>query len=119
MWYHREDREAEEEYHLVSDSLQGYNRASRDKGSIACDGISFTVQKICGPVFQIAVIPHTLKVTTLGSKRVGSEINLEVDIVARYLQRCFSKERSRRTFSSRTILRELLHRGVEWKKNSN
>ncbi len=88
-----------------------------DKGSIACDGISLTVQKVRGRMFQIAVIPHTLKVTTLGAKRVGSEVNLEVDIVARYLQMCFSKERSRRTFSSRTILRELLQQGVEWKKD--
>lgn len=82
-----------------------------DKGSVACDGISLTVQKVRGPVFQIAVIPHTLKVTTLGIKQVGSEINIEVDIVARYLQMCFSKERSRKTFSSRTILRELLQQG--------
>jgi len=83
-----------------------------DKGSVACDGISLTVQKVSGSVFQIAVIPHTLKVTTLGGKRVGSEVNLEVDIVARYLQMCFKKEKLRRTFSSRTILRELLRAGV-------
>jgi riboflavin synthase len=88
-----------------------------DKGSVACDGISLTVQKVRGQIFQIAVIPHTLKVTTLGSKRVGSKINLEVDIVARYLQMCFAKERARKTFSSRTILRELLQQGVEWKKD--
>jgi len=90
-----------------------------DKGSVACDGISLTVQKVRGDIFQIAVIPHTLKVTTLGIKRMGSEVNLEVDIVARYLQMCFSKERSQRTFSSRTILRELLQQGVEWKKDLN
>lgn len=79
-----------------------------DKGSVACDGISLTVQKVRGNLFQIAVIPHTLKVTSLGVKGVGSELNLEVDIVARYLQKCFQKERSRKTFSSRTILKELL-----------
>jgi len=90
-----------------------------DKGSVACDGISLTVQKVQGSLFQIAVIPHTLKVTTLGLKRVGSEINLEVDIVARYLQMCFEKEKTRKIFSSRTILRELLRQGIEWKKNSN
>ncbi len=90
-----------------------------DKGSVACDGISLTVQKVRGKIFQIAVIPHTLQVTTLGIKRVGSEVNLEVDIVARYLQMCFTKERCRRAFSSRTILRELLQQGVEWKKDLN
>jgi riboflavin synthase len=90
-----------------------------DKGSVACDGISLTVQKVRAKVFQIAVIPHTLQVTTLGIKRVGSEVNLEVDIVARYLQMCFAKEKSRKVFSSRTILRELLQQGVEWKKDLN
>jgi riboflavin synthase len=90
-----------------------------DKGSVACDGISLTVQKVRGRIFQIAVIPHTLKVTTLGLKRVGSEVNLEVDIVARYLQMCFAKEKCRRAFSSRIILRELLQQGVEWKKDLN
>lgn len=87
-----------------------------DKGSVACDGISLTVQKVRGSIFQIAVIPYTLQVTTLGTRRVGSEVNLEVDIVARYLQMCFAKEKAKRTFSSRTILRELLQRGVDWKK---
>jgi riboflavin synthase len=90
-----------------------------EKGSVACDGISLTVQKVQGVVFQIAVIPHTLQVTTLGIGRVGSEVNLEVDIVARYLQLCFAKERSGRTFSSRTILRELLQQELEWKKDLN
>lgn len=79
-----------------------------DKGSVACDGISLTVQRVQASVFQIAVIPHTLKVTTLGEKRVGSEVNLEVDIVARYLQMCFAKEKSKKSFSSRAILKELL-----------
>ena len=73
-----------------------------DKGSVACDGISLTVQKVKGSVFQIAVIPHTLKVTTLGIKRVGSRINLEVDIVARYLQMCFAKEKTKKTFGINT-----------------
>ncbi len=82
-----------------------------DKGSVACDGISLTVQKVRGTTFQIAVIPHTLKVTTLGIKKTGSEVNLEVDIVARYLQMCFSRQRSKQRFSSRSILKELLKQG--------
>ncbi|HNX69460.1 MAG TPA: riboflavin synthase [Candidatus Omnitrophota bacterium] len=82
-----------------------------DKGSVACDGISLTVQKVKGAVFQIAVIPHTLKVTTLGIKKVGSQVNLEVDIVARYLQMCFAGQKAKKTFSSRTILKELLKQG--------
>ncbi|HOE68718.1 MAG TPA: riboflavin synthase [Candidatus Omnitrophota bacterium] len=80
------------------------------KGSIALDGISLTVQKVHKDVFEIAVIPHTLKVTTLGFKRPGSEVNVEVDIVARYLRACFSKKKTG-AFSSRSILKALLKEG--------
>ncbi|MBU9889184.1 MAG: riboflavin synthase [Candidatus Omnitrophica bacterium] len=79
------------------------------KGSVACDGISLTVQEVRGRVFQIAVIPHTLKVTTLGAKRAGDRVNLEVDIVARYLQVCFRKQRTNKGTSSRSILKGLLN----------
>ncbi len=84
-----------------------------DKGSIACDGISLTVQKVSVSTFQIAIIPHTLDTTTLGDKQVGSELNLEVDIIARYLQKCFAKEKLKKAFSSKVILEELLG---AWKK---
>lgn len=80
------------------------------KGSIAIDGISLTVQKVRGSLFEIAVIPHTLKVTTLGLQGVGSEVNIEIDIVARYLKACFSKK-SFRSISSREILKALLKWG--------
>jgi riboflavin synthase len=80
------------------------------KGSVAIDGISLTVQKVRGSVFEIAVIPHTLKVTTLGLKRVGSEVNLEIDIVARYLKVCFAGLKSR-SVSSAEILEALLKQG--------
>ncbi len=56
------------------------------KGSVCIDGISFTVNDIHGPEFEINVIPHTLEQTTAGSFTVGREINLEVDIIARYLE---------------------------------
>lgn len=80
------------------------------KGSVALDGISLTVQKVHGATFEIAVIPHTLKVTTLGFKKVGSEVNIEIDIVARYLKLCFAGKRFGK-FSSREILRTLLKQG--------
>lgn len=97
---------------LFLESSNDIIRLLADKGSVALDGISLTVQKVQGYSFQIAVIPHTLKVTTLGLKRVGSEVNLEIDIVARYLRLCFLKEKSQKTFSSRTILKELLKQGA-------
>jgi len=57
------------------------------KCSIAIDGISFTIQKIAGPIISIAVISHTAKTTTIGNKRRGDKVNLEADVVAKHLVR--------------------------------
>ena len=57
------------------------------KGSVALDGVSLTVNEVAGDTFSVLVIPHTLKVTTLGALAVGDEINLEVDLMARYAAR--------------------------------
>ena len=56
------------------------------KGSVTVDGISLTVSGVHADSFEVALIPHTKDVTTLGSKRYGASVNLEVDIVARYLE---------------------------------
>ncbi len=56
------------------------------KGSVCIDGISFTVNDVQGPEFEVNVIPHTLEHTTAGLFKVGRKINLEVDIIARYLE---------------------------------
>ncbi|MDD5217222.1 MAG: riboflavin synthase [Candidatus Omnitrophica bacterium] len=60
------------------------------KGSIAIDGISLTIQHLTKDLFSIALIPHTLRETTLGNKKCGDEVNLEVDLIARYLQTLLS-----------------------------
>ena len=60
------------------------------KGSIAVDGVSLTVNAIEGARFEINVIPHTRAVTTLGNLSVGSRVNLEVDMIARYVERLAS-----------------------------
>ena len=57
-----------------------------EKGSVAVDGISLTVAAIEGSSFSVALIPHTLNVTTLGSASVGDPVNLEVDVFARYVE---------------------------------
>jgi riboflavin synthase len=69
-------------------------RAPRDlarfvaaKGSVTLDGVSLTVNSAVDDTFSVLIIPHTLKVTTLGTWRVGSHINLEVDLMARYAAR--------------------------------
>lgn len=56
------------------------------KGSVCIDGVSLTVNRVRGNEFQVNLIPHTLKVTTLSRLKVGSEVNLEADLVARYVE---------------------------------
>lgn len=58
-----------------------------EKGSIAVDGISLTVAGVDSTSFSIAVIPHTHEVTTLGSRTVGDRVNLEADVLAKYVER--------------------------------
>jgi riboflavin synthase len=58
-----------------------------EKGSIAMDGVSLTVAAVQDDEFEVALIPHTLEVTTLGLGAPGSRINLEVDVIAKYVER--------------------------------
>ncbi len=57
------------------------------KGSICVDGVSLTVNRVDNDLFEVNLIPHTLKVTTLGRLAPGVRVNLEVDLVARYVAR--------------------------------
>jgi riboflavin synthase len=57
------------------------------KGSITVDGVSLTVNQVDGDAFEVQLIPHTLKVTTLGRLKPGARVNLEADLVARYVER--------------------------------
>jgi riboflavin synthase len=77
------------------------------KGSVAVDGISLTVNGVGPARFDVVLIPHTREVTTLGGKRAGDQVNLEVDVVARYVLR--SLEPGPGSASGVTL--ELLERG--------
>jgi riboflavin synthase len=57
-----------------------------EKGSVCVDGVSLTVAAVDGWGFSVALIPHTLDVTTLGSARAGDPVNLEVDVIAKYVE---------------------------------
>jgi riboflavin synthase len=57
------------------------------KGSVALDGVSLTVNEVAGDTFSVLIIPHTLKVTTLGQLAAGEDVNLEIDLMARYAAR--------------------------------
>jgi riboflavin synthase len=58
-----------------------------EKGSVALDGVSLTVNEVAGDTFSILIIPHTLAATTFGERRTGDRLNLEVDLMARYAAR--------------------------------
>ena len=62
------------------------------KGSVTLDGVSLTVNEVDGTKFAINLIPHTLEVTTLGSLANGARVNLEVDLLARYVERLSSPQ---------------------------
>jgi riboflavin synthase len=63
-----------------------------EKGSIAVDGISLTVIAVEDVSFQVGLIPTTLERTTLGRKQVGDPVNLEVDVLAKYVERLLARE---------------------------
>ncbi|GHA83742.1 riboflavin synthase subunit alpha [Algimonas arctica] len=60
------------------------------KGSVTVDGVSLTVNDVSAGTFMINIIPHTLEVTTLGRLQPGDEVNLEIDVIARYVARYLS-----------------------------
>jgi riboflavin synthase len=64
-----------------------------EKGSIAVDGVSLTVAGVDAKTFEIALIPHTATVTTLGIKGPGDPVNLEVDLLAKYVERLLGQKR--------------------------
>ena len=61
------------------------------KGSICVNGVSLTVNNVAGRCFDVNIIPHTLTVTTLGELKVDDGVNIEIDVIARYLERLMTK----------------------------
>ena len=62
------------------------------KGSVALDGVSLTVNEVAGNSFGVNLIPHTQEVTTFGGSQVGDKVNLEIDVLARYVARLAEEE---------------------------
>jgi riboflavin synthase len=63
-----------------------------EKGSITVDGVSLTIAALRGDAFEVALIPHTLEVTTLGAVEPGDEVNLEVDVLAKYVENLIDRD---------------------------
>lgn len=74
-----------------------------EKGSIAIDGISLTVAKVTENNFSVSVIPHTAEVTILSTKKKGSIVNLETDIIGKYVEKLFRQENSTEKKSGITL----------------
>ena len=75
------------EFELPADLM----RFVAPKGSICVNGVSLTVNNVAGRCFDVNIIPHTLKVTTLGEIKVDDGVNIEIDVIARYLERLMTK----------------------------
>jgi riboflavin synthase len=78
------------------------------KGSICVDGISLTVNGVNGAEFELNIVPHTLAETTMNGYRTGCQVNLEVDLVARYLERLLQGEQAALPGAGGAITREML-----------
>jgi riboflavin synthase len=87
------------------DALAKYIAA---KGSICVNGISLTVNEVNGAVFELNIVPHTLDETTLSSAQSGDEVNLEVDIIARYLERLLLGDKAAKTTQQQGVTMALL-----------
>ena len=73
--------------HATIEAPAALTRYVASKGSVTLDGVSLTVGEVAGAIFAIDVVPHTRAVTTLGGMAAGRSLNLEVDLIARYLER--------------------------------
>jgi len=80
------------------------------KGSVCVDGTSLTVNKVDGARFELNIVPHTLQETIIGDYVPGSEVNLEVDLIARYLERLMLGERAGLSGEKTDINEELLRK---------
>lgn len=78
------------DYYFRIDKSLAKNMAS--KGSAAVDGVSLTLVRCEPELFSVALIPFTLAATTLGSKKIGDKVNIETDILAKYVQRLFEAQ---------------------------
>ena len=79
-----------------------------EKGSICINGISLTINEVKGASFSVNIVPYTMKDTTLGEAIVGTQVNLEVDLLARYMERLMQGDSA--AFVQGGITEDLLHK---------
>jgi len=77
---------------FVLELPENLKRYVTEKGSVTLNGVSLTVNDIAGSRFGVCLIPHTLEITDLGTLQPGDEVNVEVDLIARYLERLLATD---------------------------
>jgi riboflavin synthase len=88
-------REPADEWEVLRFSLpQELSRYVVEKGSITVDGVSLTVMAVDDESFSVGLIPTTLKLTVLGAKAIGDPVNLEVDVIAKYVEKMLGERRA-------------------------
>lgn len=88
-----EERKATGDFNLFTFSLDaGLVKYVIEKGSITINGVSLTVNSCTGNHFSVSIIPHTLSVTTLGRLQQGDRVNIEVDIIGKYVEKLLSEQ---------------------------
>lgn len=83
-----------ESWRLVVRAPQSLAKYIATKGSVTINGVSLTVNHVAGSEFDVNLIPHTLDVTTLNELKTGSKVNLEIDLIARYVERMMTAEKA-------------------------
>lgn len=82
-----------------------------EKGSIAIDGTSLTVTEVTDEYFSVAIIPHTIEVTVLASKKTGDKVNLETDIIGKYVEKLINFKNVKSETKSKITLEFLSENG--------
>ena len=87
-----------------------------EKGSVTIDGISLTVAKVAQDIFSISAIPHTVSQTVLKDRKVGAVVNLETDIIGKYVEKLLFKGQSEEIIGAQTIKENASRKSSENKK---
>lgn len=87
----RERRDEARSIRLTVEVAPEYRRYLAKKGSVCMDGVSLTINAVSGNAFEVNIIPHTAEITIIGEYRDGAVVNIEVDLVARYLERLLTE----------------------------
>jgi len=83
-----------ESWRLIVRAPHALSKYIATKGSITINGVSLTVNRVAGHEFEVNLIPHTLDVTTLNELKTGARVNLEIDLIARYVERMLQAEKA-------------------------